>query len=377
MNYLQEHKIWLSRLNEEVSIFLDSLKKNTSGYSYFPARDGLTEYGSKLELGFSCYALKVKYTLNNEKYSGNNHLYEWSNYLNKFQKNSQHFPENSYIDNNFLKFHNEFILSKFTKNTIKKLLNKIGNYNYLTAEEALANYIKAESKQAISTLYEINSKNKKPYVQFPNSKKDIHNYLTKLDWKYPWNAGAQYAALCLFTATQDIPNKNESIKELSGFIKGMVNIENGCYSSKGVSNKSELVNGSMKVLTGLDWINMEIHFPNNLIDYCLNIKPNSEGCDLVDVVYVLYRCSLETTYKSDEVKEYLNNLVPIIKTHYIEKDGGFSYFKNKSQTHYYGLNITKGLNTADLHGTVLLVWALSMILSVLEYEKMEWNVLKP
>ena len=132
----------------------------------------------------------------------------------------------------------------------------------------------------------------------------------------------------------------------------------------------------MKVLTGLDWIDKEIHFPEKLIDLCLNSKPSQEGCDLVDIVYVLYRCSLQTTYKRDDVINYLKDLISLIKHHSFE-DGGFSYFINKSQTHYYGLRISNGPNLPDLHGTTLLVWALSMIFNTINPDESNWNVLKP
>ena len=37
----------------------------------------------------------------------------------------------------------------------------------------------------------------------------------------------------------------------------------------------------MKVLSGLDWINVNIHKPDKLIDFCLSNEPVSEGCDIV------------------------------------------------------------------------------------------------
>ena len=73
-------------------------------------------------------------------------------------------------------------------------------------------------------------------------------------------------------------------------------------------------------------------------------------------------------------------LVPsfsIINLHFFPNLYGFSYFLNKSQTHYYGVKISKGLNTPDIHGTTLLVWALSMILEIIEFENFKWNPLKP
>ena len=64
----------------------------------------------------------------------------------------------------------------------------------------------------------------------------------------------------------------------------------------------------MKIITGLDWINYEIHFPEKVIDQCLKISVNSEGCDIVDIVYVLYKCSLITDYKKD-IDNYFENVL--------------------------------------------------------------------
>ena len=57
----------------------------------------------------------------------------------------------------------------------------------------------------------------------------------------------------------------------------------------------------------------------------------------------------------------MNDIKLIIQKNYHPEKGGFSYFQSKSQTHYYGLNISLGKNTPDLHGTTLLLWALTMI----------------
>ena len=35
------------------------------------------------------------------------------------------------------------------------------------------------------------------------------------------------------------------------------------------SNSRQVINGAMKVITGLDWLGHEIHYPKKLIDYCL------------------------------------------------------------------------------------------------------------
>jgi hypothetical protein len=65
-----------------------------------------------------------------------------------------------------------------------------------------------------------------------------------------------------------------------------------------------------------------------------------------------------------------------IKRHH-NPDGGFSYKIAKSQTHYYDLPITNGLPESDIHGTVLLTWAMAMIFSIREDTQYDWRVIKP
>jgi len=377
MLILEDHKSWIASLRERVLVFLDTLSRSENSFNYNPVAYGITPEGRELELGFSCYALKIKYILKDPSIFNESVNLDWAKYLNSFQVESGKFPRNSFVDEKFLKYQAKFEFNKSLKNNLKKILNHSSKYDYLTNEQKVYDFIKAESKQAISTLHEIKSRNLHPYLDFPKNEHEINNYLQDLNWAYPWNAGAQFSALCVFSSTQPIQKKQDVEKELKKFIKSISNDVNGLYFVGNVNSTSELINGAMKVLTGLDWLGESIHYPEKLIDYCLNSKPNSEGCDLVDIVYVLYRCSLETDYKKNEIEQYLIGLIYEIKLHYHDKEGGFSYFKNKSQTHYYGVNVSKGLNTPDIHGTILIVWALSMIFKIIKYDNIQWNILKP
>ena len=91
-------------------------------------------------------------------------------------------------------------------------------------------------------------------------------------------------------------------------------------------------------------------------------------------MYVLYKCSSQKTTEK-EIAVYCELLDLIEKHFYIE--GGFSYYINKSQTHYYGVKISEGNDQPDIHGTLLLVWAMSMIFKLVENNKFEWKVIKP
>ena len=163
----------------------------------------------------------------------------------------------------------------------------------------------------------------------------------------------------------------------NGWRESKLDLDTGLYYEDTLPSISESINGSMKVLSGLDWLDSSIHLPEKLIDFCLETKPSNEGCDLVDVVYVLYRCSKETDYKKKEISKYFKIIEEIIFSHYKSDEGGFSYFINNSQEYYYGLKVTNGNNVADIHGTILLLWAISMIYDFENEENQLFNIIKP
>ena len=156
----------------------------------------------------------------------------------------------------------------------------------------------------------------------------------------------------------------------------MLDSNTGSYYSRYPNEKREVINGAMKVISGLDWIETPIHKPKQLIDFCLDNQPVLEGCDIVDFVYVLYKCSKQTEYRKFEINNLLSTFLNEIKKLYVKKDEGFSYFKTKSQTHYYGVQITEGLHEADIHGTTLCLWAVLMILDCLEIKDDNY-IIKP
>jgi len=348
--------------------FLERLKK-TDGNRFSPALEGLTNVGNELSLGFSCYALKIIFMLNNDSFNDKDFVDQWSAFINSHQNKYGEF-----IDNKYLNYMNKNSIEKNTKDILKTVLNIFGK-DYLTNKDILKNSLRAESKQCIASLYQIGSKNKIVYSQFPKQKYEIKNFLDNLNWSKPWSAGGQFAALSVFLKTQLVETNTDIMSDLQKFVKKINDKETGTYFIGKVSSNDELINGSMKIITGLDWLNFEILYPEKLIDFCLNNQPSHEGCNVVDTVYVLWMCSKQTNYKRKEIQNYLYEVIEIIKLHHFQS-GGFSYYLNKSQIYYYGLKITTGRNTPDIHGTILFIWALSMINDLCEIG-MEWKTLKP
>lgn len=365
-------KKFLINVVYETSLFLESLNKEHTP-SYYPANEGLTKYGKKLNLGFTCYGIKLnKLTGEWDKFSKSKKEV-YVNYINSFQSNEINNLENYFIDINLLKSYEEKFTSQNLKFGIKKLITSISDKTFLTKETLLQQSINADNKQAIATLYEVGFKNVYKINNSYPKKEMITAYLNSLDWTKPWTAGAQFSSLCVYSKTQEFGYESELID----FIYSKLDYVTGSFHNKGVVESREIINGAMKVITGLDWLEHPIPEPIKLIDYCLNNIPILEGCDVVDFIYVLYTCSKQADYRTEEVSVIMKNLSDKIMTLYHFDEKGFSYFKNKSQNYYYGAHITKGLDVADIHGTLLCAWGLNMILDYFNSLEKDMNIIKP
>jgi len=363
-------------LTQMLEEYVYSLNIKEDIFHFLPAQSGLTNAGKNLKLGFSCYALKMIYILDKWDSLQLDKKNKWIASINDFQITNSEFPANSFIDDSYIYFYKNQGVEVHIKETIKKILNKSNKYNFELRKEALYYFVRAETKQALATLKQVGENSKFVYQDYPKEDQEIKNYLNEFDWSKPWSSGAQFAGLCVFSSTNDQSSYKEK-ESLINFIDKIVNSEDGGYYSGDTPNLTELVNGTMKIITGLDWLDYSIHYPEKLIDLCLNNKPSQAGCDLVDYVYVLFRCSKETNYRKKEIVLYLLDLVELISNHFFPDTGGFSYDINKSQKLYYGVKITNQKNVADLHGTLLLTWALSMIFNLSERSDNTWNILKP
>lgn len=365
-------KNFLLEVQESTLNFTESLKQGNS-FQFRPCKVGLTQNGERLELGFSCYGLKIYYMAG--KWDSLNHSMktEWIDYINSFQFIDARFPSNSYIDKNLLSSYENFEIKTNLKYLAKSFLNIIPGFNFDSKNEVLKKAINAETKQAISTLHEVGAVSKAKLENIYTDSNSVEKYLDSLDWSRPWSAGAQFSSLCVYETTQGFGILNQ----LQSYISKLSNKGTGSYFTVQPKTSREIINGAMKVISGLDWINSEIHRPKELIDFCLNNKPVLEGCDFVDYIYVLYKCSKQTSYKKEKIIQLFSEISVELKKLFNKNDGGFSYFEGKSQTHYYGSEITIGKNVSDIHGTLLCLWAVLMILETMELKNLNTNILKP
>lgn len=356
------------------SVFEFILKlKNEHNFTFKPSLDGLTTEGQNIKLGFSTYGLKLYYMLGEWDNLDEDLKLNWCNFINSFQITKTNFPDNSYIDDVVFKYYMNTNIKDSTKDIVRIILNNFDRYNFDTNEIRFSKAINAETKQAIATLAQVGFKSKNIYKPDPSTDEGIDNYLNSLDWSRPWTSGAQWSSLCVYSNI----NSNNMNEILISFIDSIADKETGSYFKKKPDHPREIINGAMKILSGLDWISSDIHHPEKLIDFCLTNKPVTEGCDIVDYIYVLYRCTNQTDYKKEQVINILNDSVSEIKKLYHQESRGFSYYENMSQTTYYGVPITTGKKSADIHGTLLCTWALMMVLDANNELDSKYRIIKP
>ncbi|MCK5255726.1 MAG: hypothetical protein KAQ81_06865 [Deltaproteobacteria bacterium] len=367
---------WLVRVKDSLVEFLGMLQMSGQPGRFLPCTKGLTQEGRQIVLGFSCFALKIYYTLGLWEKLHPKEQKSWLDFLKSFQTSGN--PMGKWVAYNA--FIDEPIITYLGRQTprYKSLIDRVFYPNRLTY---LQRVIIAETKQAVATLAQVGESSDQPYRGFPITEKKVNNYLSNLDWTQPWGAGAQLSALAVFLTSQ-APSflKPEERQQLLDaclcFIESLADKETGAYFQGPTPAYGMLINGAMKILTALDWLNVPIHYAERLIDTCLERLPSSEGCHLVDAVYVIYRCSQQSEHRKAEVQTCCNKVLGMIKEHY-NSDGGFSYNVGRSQTHYYGVPISQGLVESDIHGTCLIIWAVSMILEILDNNWIGWNVIRP
>ena len=66
------------------------------------------------------------------------------------------------------------------------------------ASKKFEEFIRAETKQSISTIMEFDTKPIVFFDKYPKEHVEITNFINNLDWRFPWNAGAQVAGFCKF-----------------------------------------------------------------------------------------------------------------------------------------------------------------------------------
>ena len=85
---------------EMCSEFINEL--NYEKHFFKPALEGRTDAGNKLQLGFSCYGLKFFHLSGQWEKLADVEKINWTNTINGYQTQDSKFPQNSYVDKNYI-----------------------------------------------------------------------------------------------------------------------------------------------------------------------------------------------------------------------------------------------------------------------------------
>ena len=373
---------WINGIEERILSFLSSLEIDDQPGRYLPCLKGVTPEGENIAMGLSCFALKTYHMLGQWEKLDHGYQNSWISFIKSFQyidndTQNNSFKKNAFIDPVLINYLESNKAPFSVRSAVKRILKPGQPKEFLNSTERA---VIAETKQALATLAEVDEFSNQPYGWFPKTPRIVTDYMEKFNWSQPWAAGGQTAALPVFfflEATRTMPASNvKGLQEAaSAFFKSIVDDETGGYFTGPPPDHGMLINGAMKVLTALSWLEEPIHYPEKLIDTTLRYLPRADGCHLVDAVYVLHRCSSQTDHKYNKIVNYILSVLDMIKSHNNE-DGGFSYGIGVAQKSYYGLPISRGMNESDIHGTVLLTWALAMIFDLADYPH-NWEIIRP
>lgn len=244
-----------------------------------------------------------------------------------------------------------------------------------------AQYIRAETRQALSALMLYNTFPERLSFEIPTSPNDIEKFLSALDWTRPWGAGSHFSHLMFFLShmktTDQIDDKTYRDAQQSSliFANSLQHEIDGAWYQGNPSHRQK-VNGAMKVITGLMVDDLPIKYPERLIDLCLTQSPMStaDACDQINQILVLRYADEQCghRYRRDEIQKFCFNTLEIWREYYYPTLGGFSFHKHRANDRYYGAKVSLGLNEPDIHGTLMFVWGLSMMKQLVPIQSLEF-----
>ena len=351
------HTDWLKNLTGNLKYFLVTMGRNDFSHTQYTYSGDLHNARTDWGLANTVYATKILYisdllaTLNDGQ---KNNLY---------QKLKSFFQDDGYI-------YDPLLTSVPFKDRLKNL---IGRRN-ATKSQYLEEVKRAETRQSFTALYLLGKQPHEPFLGIPYTKDGIEKYLSRLDWAVPWSAGSHFSHLLFFLRMNKelfdykTALSNDLIQHAVQWLSSIQSKSDGAWYQGNNVSLVQKINGAMKVLTGLHAAELyHVDHAEALIDTALSGSNDAEACSNFNVAYVLYGGSkVIPTYRKDEVNTFLQNRVNIYHQFYYADRGGFSFHRNRANDTLYGKKIAIGKNEPDIHGTVMFIWGLAIIDSIVD-----------
>lgn len=342
---------WLYDIKDSIFSFLEKMSEKEMSFFRYSYSGDILGKEKKWGLANLVFAVKILYIIDKLKdidHNSKNNLYKSIISFSKIK---------GYIYDPFI-----------SKSGVTKTLRRYIYGNYLAINEIR----RAETRQSFAAIYLLGQKPKIPFVDIPDSKKKVENFLSRLDWSHPWSAGSHFSHLLFFLKMNaiffdDLKKEEDLIEYSIEWISNIQSKKDGMWYRDNPGLK-EKINGAMKILTGYHAAFIyDFPFAEKIIDTVLLGVNDSDACSNFNIVYVLYCANkIFPDYRKEEIRNFLINRLGIYKEYYHKDIGGFSFLRKKANEMYYGKRVSEGKNEPDIHGTIMFIWGISLIDRILD-----------
>lgn len=345
---------WICQLKESVPRFLERMKGTTTpGFFRYSLTGDFFDERAQWGLGNTVFATKIFYTLGSLETLPPATRNEMKKIILSFQS-----PNGMILDPLVAR-------RAFWRDKLSSIKHRdFQNFSH-------AQTIRAETRQALCALNLLGLKLALYPRNLPRDQQKTIQFLKRLDWARPWNAGSHFSHLLFFLAQSDLAQKQKLISTAVEWLEGIADPQTGCWFT-GHPSLQQKINGAMKVLTGLKAADrMAVQNPQRLIDTALGASNDRQACDQFNVVYVLKyaRESAGKTYREEEIRRFVIDRLEQYQSYYWPEVGGFSYFLGKANDLYYNAAVSQGLPEPDIHGTIMFLWGIALISQILGVDK--------
>lgn len=220
--------------------------------------------------------------------------------------------------------------------------------------------IRAETRQAASTLLMVKSAPRFPLPIECVKPDEARRFLEHLDWTQPWGAGSHLSHL-LFLLTVNrtlfglVERYDDLVDVVVNCLSGIRDPDTQCWH-RGDPPVAMEINGAMKVLSGLQWLDRPYPDCSRLMDLALSQPFENDGCGFFNRLFVVSECrrACPKGYRTEDVASLAERALGALSV-FRKPDGGFSFYRAHAQTGYCGARVSKGFAVSDLHGAAMMV----------------------
>lgn len=342
-------KHWLVDLKENIPYFVSHLKGSNGFYHY--SLTGDVNQSNNWGLGNVVFIAKTLYMLGELTTELKAEL---SQFIKQYQTNK------GYIYDPYV----------HRASRIRRLVQglRTRDVNNLFGEQNK----RAETRQSFAALRCLDAFPSQPFQGIPKTKEGVTKFIRDLNWNEPWGAASHVNHLLFFLYNNSLIFKEgkNRVDSLIDHVLGLLNSyqqDDGSwynYSPAMATNKK--VNAAMKVMLAYDSVQRsDFQKERELIDLCLSSINDEHACNNFNIICVLYFCQKKTDYRQTEIQQYAFDRLKLYRDFYWPEYGGFSFFRDRANSIYYGAKISQGKPEPDIHGTHLFLWGITLICEIL------------